>query len=68
MKNIQPRNKASMKMDIADGHVFNVTEANIKVDGKASLLRVCRGQRTWHVCREASGTWEILSVPMEKNR
>ncbi|MFA6808693.1 MAG: hypothetical protein WCR27_06850 [Eubacteriales bacterium] len=27
--------------------------------------RVCRGQRTWHVWKEVSGTWETLIVPIE---
>ena len=27
------------------------------------LRRDCRGQRAWHVVREASGTWETLMPP-----
>ncbi len=27
------------------------------------ILRDCRGPRAWHVVREASGTWEALSLP-----
>jgi len=48
----------------ADGDVVKVTEANTERSDRASFLRVCRGQRTWHVWRGVSGTWEALMVPV----
>jgi hypothetical protein len=43
--------------------VFNVTETNTEESKKARFPRVCQVQRTRHVWREESGTWETLSVP-----
>jgi len=32
-------------------------------DRIGEILRDCRGPRAWHAVREASGTWEALSLP-----
>ena len=48
--------------------MFNVTEVNTKESLKVRFLRACRGQRTWHVWREVSGTWETLLVPAKTGK
>lgn len=48
--------------------MFNVTEVNTKESLKVRFRRACRGQRTWHVWREVSGTWETLPVPAKSGK
>ena len=38
------------------------------IASKARSWRACRGQRAWHVEREASGTWETLAFPVGSGR
>jgi len=50
----------------ADGDVVNETEANTKGSLGVRFRRVCRGPRTWHAWRGASGTWEAPTAPVMK--
>ena len=43
-----------MRVDDADGDGVNGPEANTEESLWMRFPRVCRGPRTWHVCREAS--------------
>ena len=48
----------------AGGDDVKMPEANTKGSIRARSWRACRGQRAWHVEREASGTWETLASPV----
>ena len=47
---------------------LDVGSQHERVDKMARSWRVCRGQRAWHVEREASGTWETLAFPVGTGR
>jgi len=55
-----------MEMGNADDDIFNVMEVNIPICDTARIEGICRSQRTWHVWREASGTWDILRAPAKR--
>ena len=56
-------NSAPLVAKDAVGDGFNVPEARTYMDHFGEIRRDCRGHRAWHVVREASGTWEALSLP-----